>query len=450
MEPADNKTYIRETIEKPRTPFWKKLLLTVFFALVFGAVAAIAFVFGKDLASRFVTTEEKETAESVYFPPDDPEHYETDTAPETASQTVGDTAEVPDESDTVPEETADETQDLTEQLESMVAGMIAADHPDITDLNHLYRAAGALVSKVGNSLVTVTVARKETDAFGTEYPYDEQSFGVIVAVTSKEVLILTPDAESGLSGSSLSIRFAGGDVADAYTKSTDRISGLTMLAVALRGLDEKVKDSIAPIELSNSFNCSAGQPVIALGAPAGANNSVRYGILTHISKDVAAVDNTIRLLHTDMISVAGSCGFLIDLDGRLVGWFDEPLAENGCITAVGISDIKGYLQNLSNSLSTAYLGITGLTLTTRMKEQLGISDSGVYILSCVDDGPAMVAGLMSGDIIISISGEPIAGMIALRTKLLDMNIEQTVKITVLRASGQAYQPLDFDVHLERR
>ena len=36
MEPADNKTYIRETIEKPRMPFWKKLLLTVFFALVFG------------------------------------------------------------------------------------------------------------------------------------------------------------------------------------------------------------------------------------------------------------------------------------------------------------------------------------------------------------------------------------------------------------------------------
>ena len=58
MEPADNKPYIRETIEKPRTPFWKKLLLTVFLALVFGAVAAITFVFGKNLADRFLTTTE--------------------------------------------------------------------------------------------------------------------------------------------------------------------------------------------------------------------------------------------------------------------------------------------------------------------------------------------------------------------------------------------------------
>ena len=70
MEPADNKPYIRETIEgKPRVPFWKKLLLTVFLALVFGAVAAITFVFGKDLASRFVTTADTETARISFANP---------------------------------------------------------------------------------------------------------------------------------------------------------------------------------------------------------------------------------------------------------------------------------------------------------------------------------------------------------------------------------------------
>ena len=57
---------------------------------------------------------------------------------------------------------------------------------------------------------------------------------------------------------------------------------------------------------------------------------------------------------------------------------------------------------------------------------------------------------MSGDILISISGEPVTGMLALKNRLLDMNIEQTVKITVLRASASGYQPLDYDVHLERR
>ena len=105
---------------------------------------------------------------------------------------------------------------------------------------------------------------------------------------------------------------------------------------------------------------------------------------------------------------------------------------------------------MSNGLSTAYLGITGHTLSGRMKEQLGIEENGVYILSCADDGPAMVAGLMSGDILTSISGEPVISMLALRTKLLDMNTEQTVKITVLRSNGIDYQPLEYDVHLERR
>ena len=190
--------------------------------------------------------------------------------------------------------------------------------------------------------------------------------------------------------------------------------------------------------------------MIALGAPTGAVGSLRYGILTHVSEDVAAEDNNVRILHTDMTSLPGSRGVLIDLSGKLLGWFDETLAENGLIGAVGISDIKSYLQNMSNGLSTAYLGITGQSMTAAMKEQLGVSENGVFILSCIDDGPAMTAGLMSGDIIIAVSGQAVSGIPAFRTKLLDMNTEQTVKITVLRRSGSVYQPLEYDVHLERR
>ena len=451
MEPADNKPYIRETIEgKPRAPFWKKLLLTVFLALVFGAVAAITFVFGKDLASRFVTTADTETAESVIFPPDEPDRSEAETtAPQESSADEVPGTEGTEATASAPE-TSWETKDPAESMRAMIESMIAADQPDVADLAQLYRAAYGLVRETGSSLVTVNIARRGTDAYGTEYTYEEQSFGVIVAVTSKEILILTPYAESSVSDGSFSVRFSTGAPADAYTKSTDRISGLTMLAVAVRGLEDTVKDKVRAIELGNSFNCTAGQPVVAMGAPAGAGGSVRYGILTHLSTDVAAIDNTVRLLHTDMSSLSGSRGFLIDLDGRLVGWFDEPLSENGCITAVGISDIKIYLQNLSNGLSTAYLGITGQSLNAEMQERLGVTENGVFILSCIDDGPAMLAGLMSGDILISISGEPVTGMLALKNRLLDMNIEQTVKITVLRASASGYQPLDYDVHLERR
>lgn len=450
MEPADNKPYIRETIEKPRTPFWKKLLLTVFLALVFGAVAAITFVFGKNLADRFLTTTEIETVESVIFPPDDPQHGVTESR--TEEETVSTEEEESTEAETAAssEDATDETEDPAEQLQKMIESLIAADQPDLSDVRMLYRAASALVADANRSLTAVSIARKGKDAFGTEYTYDEQSFGVIIASTSREILILTPYAEGGLTDGSVSVTFENGTTANAYTKSTDKISGLAVLAVTVRGLDEATKERIKVIELGNSYQCTAGQPVIALGAPTGAAGSLRYGILTHISEDVEAEDNNIRVLHTDMSSLNGSRGVLIDLSGKLIGWFDETLAENGLIGAVGISDIKSYLQNMSNGLSTAYLGITGQSVTTAMKEQLGISENGVFILSCVDDGPAMTAGLMSGDIIIAVSGEAISGIPAFRTRLLDMNTEQTVKITVLRGTSSGYQTLDFDVHLEQR
>ena len=448
MEPADNKPFIRETIEeKPRMPFGKKLLLTVFLALVFGAVAAITFVFGKGVAEKFVTTSETETVESIYFPPDTPPAptTEAETTEPASTEETESTAE-----ETLPAESTEGTEDPTAALREMIESLIAADEPDITDMQLLYRAAGELTADTGRALVTVSITRKGTDAFGTEYTYEEQSFGVIIALTSKEVLILTPYAESGPVDGSVSVRFVNGTSADAYTKSTDRISGLAMLAVTVRGLNDATKEAFKVIDLGNSYNCTAGQPVIAMGAPAGANGSLRYGILTHLTDESVEVDNIVRRLNTDMTSFSGSRGFLIDLNGELIGWFDEDQTENGLISAVGISDIKSYLQNLSNGLATACLGITGQTLSGRMKEQLGVEDNGVYIISCVDDGPAMTAGLMSGDIITAISGEPVVSMLALRTRLLDMNTEQTVKITVLRQSGSSYQPLEYDVHLERR
>ena len=451
MEPADNKPYIRETIEgKPRVPFWKKLLLTVFLALVFGTVAAITFVFGKDLAARFVTTADTETAESVIFPPDDPQRGETES--QTQEETVPTETEPTTEAETAesPEDPTAESEDAAAELLKMMESLIAADQPDLSDVRLLYKAASALVADTNRSLTAVRIARKGTDAFGTEYTYDEQSFGIIIASTSREILILTPYAESGLTDGSVSVVFENGTAADAYTKSTDRVSGLAVLAVTVRGLDAATRERIKVAELSNSYLCTAGQPVIALGAPTGTAGSLRYGILTHVTEDVAAEDNNVRVLHTDMASLSGSRGVLVDLSGKLLGWFDETLAENGLIGAVGISDIKSYLQNMSNGLSTAYLGITGQSMTTAMQEQLGVSENGVFVLSCIDDGPAMTAGLMSGDIIIAISGQPVSGIPAFRTKLLDMNTEQTVKITVLRRSGSVYQPLEYDVHLERR
>lgn len=451
MEPADNKSYIRETIEKPRMPFWKKLLITVFLAVIFGAVAACAFVFGKGLLDRLTTPTETDPQESVIFPPDQPDTQAADTKEEPSGEEVSTTEEALTEAPSESSDTAESSEeDAAAALESLVQEMIDARQPGLPDIAQLYRAAADLVSETNRSFAAVSIMRKETDAFGVEYDYQETTFGVVIAVTSREILILTPYAESILADGSVSVRFTNREVAAAYLKATDKTSGLAMLAVQARGLSEEARQFIQPVTLGNSFGCSMGQPVIAMGAPAGSAGSLRYGMLTYVQDDVAMTDNVCRILHTDMTEAPASCGFLINLSGALIGWYDESLAENGFITAVGVSDMKNYLQNLSNGLSTAYLGITGQTLTGSLKEQLGVEESGVYLLSCADEGPAMIAGLMSGDIITQVSGEPVASMAQLKALLGDINIEQTVKISVLRRSAGGYQPLEYEVYLERR
>jgi len=78
----------------------------------------------------------------------------------------------------------------------------------------------------------------------------------------------------------VSVRFTNREVAAAYLKATDKTSGLAMLAVQARGLSEEARQFIQPVTLGNSFGCSMGQPVIAMGAPAGSAGSLRYGMLT--------------------------------------------------------------------------------------------------------------------------------------------------------------------------
>lgn len=454
-ENGGNPPFIRETVmQKPRTPWWKRLLLTVFLALVFGLVAASVFFFTHDYLNTHLIPVATTTAENVVFPPDVPDSSEAvpTESPETPAETEGSTSAPGETKDAGENESAKETDaDVKALVDEEVRRLLKEKKLNLDDYKALYGAASSLVSSVNHSLVTVIATNRSTDPFNTEFSYKTETFGVIVAITSQEVLILTPQAMTARLGenSSLSVRITSGYVTSAYTKATDAAAGLAVLAVPTENLEAYVSQEIAALPLGSSLSCYAGQPVVALGAPAGQVGSLRYGILSYVESEVAAVDNSVRLLHTDMQGTEDARGILVGLDGSVIGWL-EPDYWDGMLTAVGISDIKSYIQNLSNGISTGYLGIFGQTLTASMRLQLGLSESGVYITGFAEDGPALTAGIQNGDILTAVADQPISDLRALRSLLLSMNTEQTVKVGILRKNGAGFQPLTFDVRLERR
>lgn len=442
IPPQEERPFIRETViqDKTKASFGRKLLYTSLLALSFGVIAAFSFF----LTNRFLTPRESLPSPAVTFPQDS-----------NPALTPGSTEDRTNLMPTRPggEPASFPSADMPSNWQSTVESLVNSHQLSLNDYRRLSLLVSGITSSAQHSLVTVTATSRLDSGLKTNHQLDSESFGVIVDINTAEVLILTPNASTmQLSdSSSLSVTFANLHSVGAYIKARDNTADLMIMAVPKRQLDDATLSFISAINLGNSYVCSTGQQVIAMGAPLGGLiKSSITGVLTFVENGRSVADNTVNLLYTDMPGDENSRGFLINLEGSLIGWISPESLRGGCITAVGISDLKPYIETLSNGVEGGYLGIEGQSVTSEIKSSLGIESDGVYIMRCLEDSPALSAGLQSGDILIRVSGVEIPNINALRTALLSYSTEQTVTVTVLRRGRSGYRELNYDVNIERR
>ena len=437
----ENRPFIRETViqEESKKSVGKKFLLNILLAVVFGAVAAVTFGFVQSRIN-LIPAATSDSPPIISFARD-----ETTAPPAESSSSVN-------ASETQPMEVngPEATKDWAEEVQRM----IDAHGLDLNDYQKLSRAISNLKTQVDRSLVILTATTSQEDTlFQSDYSFESQSFGVIVSETKDEVLILAPYTSTMAisEASSLSVTFANLYTAGASIKGIDHTTDIMILSVPMANLTPATRNSISVIRLANSNTCSITQPIFAFGAPSGGIiKSFNYGIITYVEGGHVMEDNTARLLYTSIPGDASSLGFLVNLDGSLIGWVRPEEMSGGTITAIGISDMEDYIKNLWASKAIGYLGIEGITLTQDQQKALELEDSGVYILHCLDDSPALNAGLQRGDILVDFGGTAIRSVDDLRTVLLNYTTEQTVTVVVLRKGRTTYQELTYNVSIERR
>jgi len=181
--------------------------------------------------------------------------------------------------------------------------------------------------------------------------------------------------------------------------------------VALLKIEAKHDLAVAP--LGHSDDLKVGEWVMAIGNPFGFDHSVTVGIVSAKGRFIPG--NYENFIQTDAsINPGNSGGPLIDLKGDVVGVncaiYTHTGSSMGIGFAVPIDLVKEELPQLKTAgkVVRGWLGVYIQKMTPELAESLGLADSrGALVAKVLDDGPAKLAGVKRGDVIVSFDNQQI-------------------------------------------
>jgi len=416
----------------------KRTLITASMAVIFGLIACFTFLILEPVISNFLYPEEE--PQIVVFPEDQEEMSPEEMLVENMQQ------ENQNSQANQPQEPSESISLEQEQIEEILSDVTL----NIDNYKQIYNALSQYVTEMNHSMVTVTGVTSNMDWFNNVEESENQASGLIIANNTKELLILVDYAPLE-KAESLSLTFYNGLQVEAVVKEKDVTTNLAVLAVDLALIDDSLLEeqiTIATLGSSNVKNI-VGTPTIALGRPMGTSDSLGYGIISSVSS-LTGADTNYKLLQTDITGSKNAGGFLFNLQGQVIGVITNTEGSSdmkGMITAYGITELKKRVEKMSNGEKPAYLGISGVDVTKNANEELGVP-YGAFVKEVVMDSPAMMAGIQKGDVLVQMNDTAILSYNEYIRTLMEMQVDDTVELTVMRLSQDEYKEMKFQIILE--
>ena len=212
---------------------------------------------------------------------------------------------------------------------------------------------------------------------------------------------------------------------------------------------------LTAVSFGQSQTLRPGQLVIAIGNPYGFQHSVSAGVVSALGRTLRARSGRLidQVIQTDApLNPGNSGGPLVTSAGQVVGVNTAIIAGGqGLSFAVPISTVVSVLPALlrDGRVRRGYLGVAGqdVPLLRRVTRFHRLSQAtGVLVISLEQDGPARVAGVREGDIIISFDAVPISSLDDLHRTLTEDRIGTFATMGLLRDQ----QRLDASVRIGDR
>lgn len=426
--------FMKETIkQRPlnKKKLARRLFVTVAMALVFGLVACLTFIFLEPIINQRISNKE-ENISTVTFVEETEEE-------ETKREDM-----IADESELIPVIKEQVPVD-SEQIEQVLSNMDWS----VSDYISLSNVVTNMMRQASTSLVLVTGITEDTDLFDNRYDSENSVSGVIIADNGRDILVLA-NLNNFIDHDRIEVQFYDNTVSEASVLMKDSSSGMGIIAVRKNLIKAETGHNISIMEMgSSSSNNLLGTPIVALGCPYGVNNSVGIGHITSLGSEINVPDAAYKLIYTDISASTQASGVLVNLKGQLIGIIDQRYKASdvgNIINAVGITEIKGLIEKLSNGIEIPYLGLYGTDITDEVSESMEIP-KGVYITGIEQDSPLIEAGIQNGDIIVKFAGVEVQRFREYTSSLLSLSPEREVTIEVMRQSPEGYTSLTMNAVL---
>jgi S1-C subfamily serine protease len=279
------------------------------------------------------------------------------------------------------------------------------------------------VENVGASVVRVN-GRRRRPASGVVYAPD-------TVLTASHVLEREEDLTVGTSdGRALPARFVGRDPS----------SDLAVLKVEDLGVEAALPAEGTP---------RIGQLALAVGSPGrGEGPRASLGVVSSIGGPMRTWrgPRLERYIQTDATPYPGfSGGPLIDARGRVLGIMTSGLAR-GAALAIPVEIAWRVARALEErgSVRRGYLGILSQPVQLPDGQRLGLTQrSGLLVVGVEDGSPAGRGGVIIGDILVTLDGQPVEDTEDLLGLLTDERVGRESQVQVVR--GGELQTLQVTV-----
>ena len=234
----------------------------------------------------------------------------------------------------------------------------------------------------------------------------------------------------------INVIFSDGRFSEPEIIGVDAETDLALLKVDM--------DEIQAIPLGSSSQLRVGDVVLAIGNPYGLSKSVTQGIVSATGRREFDLNTFENYIQTDAaINAGNSGGALINVRGELIGINTAVLQQDagteGISFAIPVDLVRGVVEEIKEHgrVIRGWMGFQPDDLTTAERLAMGI-EGGIGIL--LDDvylnSPAAAAGLVRGDVIVAINGEPIFSQRQARLIVAGTSPGDTVDIVGLRDNAE--------------